>query len=58
MTKRVMSISIIGMVASFILCASVVENSTWFAIGFAFFLGNLSMFYLSLKRNDLGRDSK
>jgi len=58
MTKKVMSISMIGMLASFFLCVSVAENSTWFAVGFAFFLGNISMFYLALKRNDLGRDSK
>jgi len=49
MTKKVMTISMIGMVASFILCVSVAESSTWFAVGFAFFLGNISMFYLALK---------
>jgi len=58
MIKKVMSISMIGMLASFFLCVCVAENSTWFAVGFTFFLGNLSMFYLALKRNVLGRDSK
>lgn len=50
MTKWVILISVIGMLAGLILCISAPESNTWFVIGFSLFLGNMSMFYLFLKR--------
>jgi len=50
MTKLVVLISVIGMIAGLILCISAPESNTWFVIGFSLFLGNMSMFYLALKR--------
>ena len=49
MIKKVMTISILGMLAGFACCVAAGEQTTWFAIGFAFFLGNISLFYLALK---------
>jgi hypothetical protein len=50
MTKLVILISVIGMLAGLFLCISAADSNIWFVIGFSFFLGNMSMFYLALKR--------
>ena len=50
MTKSVILISVIGMLAGLFLCISAADSNFWFVVGFSLFLGNMSMFYLALKR--------
>jgi hypothetical protein len=58
MTKLLILITVIGMLAGLLLCISAAENNTWFAVGFGLFLGNMSMFFLTLKKESSnGRES-
>jgi F0F1-type ATP synthase assembly protein I len=57
MTKSVILISVIGMLAGLLLCISAADSNIWFVVGFSLFLGNMSMFYLFLKRHS-GIDPK
>jgi hypothetical protein len=58
MSKTIILISVIGMLAGLLLCISATQSNTWFAVGFGLFLGNMSMFYLTLKGSMKERESK
>lgn len=52
--KLSITFALVGMFAGLIFC-SITDSNTWFAVGFAFFIGNMSMFYLAIRKQEFKR---